>query len=701
MKIITKFFLVVFCCATCFFSLNGIAQDATPCGTTQMHLKLMETDPVYKKNYLAEQSRLEMIDKAEFSNGYKVVSKSASTSAAPPLYIIPVVFHVIHQYGAENISDAQIKDAIRTLNEDFRKRNADTTQTVPEFKAIAADCEIEFRLAQLDPFGQPTNGIERIASPYTNKGNDTAKLNPWPRNMYLNIWVVKFVPGGFAAFATYPGGAAEKDGILALHTYIGAIGTSTLLNSHTLSHEAAHYLNIQHVWGNTNAPEVNCGDDLVSDTPITKGHNNKCPLTDQTCTPGTNENVQNFMEYSYCFTMFTKGQKTRMHAALNGTASDRNNLWTVNNLIATGITTVPKLAKAEFQSNNVDNVVCQGGNLKFTDYSWNGRPTSWNWSFEGGTPATSTDSIPVVTYPNPGRYDVQLTVSNSTGTASATKKDYITVEPATGYSNKPYFSEGFETDTIPNTDWEVRFNAPGNNWKRTNLAALYGTYSAMIFNTPESNTFVNELVAPAVDMTVITGPNLVLAFDVAYAKRVSTSDDKLQIYVSSDCGKTWSMRKLITSLKMSNGLIETGNFIPTSGQWTQQTVPLTSYASYKNLLCKFTFTSNGGNNIYIDNINITGSLGIKEEFQDHLNMMVYPNPMNENSLVSFELEQKEQVTISIQDVVGRTVSTVFTGVAGAGHHEYPVAGNSKLSAGIYFVNFTDGKHSVSEKLIIK
>jgi PKD repeat protein len=701
MKISTKFFLVVLCCVTCFFASDAIGQGVTPCGTTEVHLKLMESDPVYKKNYLAEQSRLETIDKAAFADGYNAVAKSSTTSATPPLYIIPVVFHIIHQYGSENISDAQVRDAIRTLNEDFRKRNADTSQTVAEFKPIAADCEIEFRLAQIDPFGQPTNGIERIASPYTNKGNDTAKLNPWPRNMYLNIWVVKFVPGGFAAFATYPGGAPEKDGILCLHTYIGAIGTSNLLSSHTLSHEAAHYLNIQHVWGNTNAPEVNCGDDQVSDTPITKGHNNKCPLTDQTCTTGVNENVQNFMEYSYCFTMFTNGQKTRMHAALNGTASDRNNLWTVNNLIATGITTVPKLAKAEFQSNNVDNVVCQGGSLKFTDYSWNGHPTSWNWTFEGGTPATSTDSVPVVTYPNPGRYDVQLTVSNSTGTASATKKDYITVEPAIGYNNKFYFSESFETDTIPNADWEVRYNAPGNNWKRTNAASVHGSHSAMIFNTKESNTFVNELVGPAVDMTTITGPDLVLAFDVAYAKRISTSDDKLQIYISSDCGKSWSMRKLLTSLKMSNGLIETGNFVPTPGQWTEQTVPLSSYAGCKNLLYKFTFTSNGGNNIYLDNINITGSLGIEEEFANRLNMMIYPNPMNEHTLVSFELEQKEQVTISIQDVVGRTVSLIFTGSAGAGHHEYSISGNSKLSAGIYFVNFTDGKHRVSEKLIIK
>jgi hypothetical protein len=700
MKIITKIFLVVVCCATCFFSLNGIAQDATPCGTTQMHLKLMETDRVYKKNYLAEQSRLEMIDKAEFANGYKAVSKPSLSSATPPLYIIPVVFHIIHQYGEENISDVQIKDAIRTLNEDFRKRNADTIQTVPEFRPIAADCEIEFRLAQLDPFGQPTNGIERIASPYTNKGNDSAKLNPWPRNMYLNIWVVKFVPGGFAAFATYPGGAAARDGILSLHTYIGAIGTSQLLNSHTLSHEVAHYLNIQHVWGNTNAPEVNCGDDLVSDTPLTKGHNNNCNKMDQTCTPGINENVQNFMEYSYCFTMFTNGQKTRMHAALNGTASDRNNLWTVSNLLATGITKPPLLTKADFTSTNVDNRVCQGNTITFIDNSWNGKPTSWSWVFEGGTPATSSDSMPTVTYNTSGTYDVQLTVSNLTGTMSVTKNHFVTVNKKVGVTS-PYFSESFEGNSFPNTDWNIHYKGPGNTWEQTNVAAATGSHSAMILNSTSADATIDELITPAVDMTTITGPDLVIAFQVAYAKRITSSADKLDVLVSTDCGKIWELRKRFTAAVMSKGTIETGNFIPNPDQWSLQTVPLNIYAGAKNLLCMFRFTSNNGNNIYLDDINITGSLGIKEVFANRLNMMVYPNPMNDNSLVSFELEQKEQITISIQDIVGRTVSVVFTGVAGAGHHEYPVAGNSKLSAGIYFVNFTDGKHRVSEKLIIR
>lgn len=694
MKIITKTLLVVLCCVSSF---AGLAQDTKPCGTTEAHLKLMESNPAYKQAYLAEQERLAALDKIAFSNGYAQAAKPASPNG-PPKYIIPVVFHIIHQYGIENISDDQVKDAIRTLNEDYRKRNKDTVNTIPEFKPIAADCEIEFRLAQLDPSGKPTNGIERIASYLTNSGNDSAKLNPWPRSMYLNIWVVKYVMGGFAAYANYPGTATDKDGILSLHSYIGAIGTASLINSHTLSHEAAHWLNIQHVWGNTNAPEVNCGDDGVSDTPITKGHNNKCPLAEQVCTAGVIENVQNFMEYSYCFNMFTNGQKERMHNALNASAGDRNNVWTASNLIATGITTVPQLTKADFKSSSLTNTVCQNAALKFTDASWNGHPTSWSWTFEGGTPATSTDSMPSVTYTTPGVYDVQLTVSNSTGTVSATKKDYISVTPAIGLGG-PFLVESFETDTIPNANWTVAYGAPGNTWKRTGLAAVTGSYSVMIENTAASNTFVDELIGPAIDMTKIAGPNLELGFYAAYAKRTSTSNDKLEVYVSTDCGKTWIMRKLFSANNLSNKIIETGNFVPTSSQWIQQTVPLANYASIQNLLWKFTFTSNGGNNIYIDNINITGSLGVKEDAMNKLNLAVYPNPANENSVVSFDLDERKQITVSVQDVLGRTLTTLFNGTLGAGHYEYPVTG-SKFSAGIYFVNFTTENHVLTKKLII-
>ena len=189
---------------------------------------------------------------------------------------------------------------------------------VSVFKPIAADCEIEFRLANIDPNGNCTNGIERIPSILTYNADDNSKLDPWPSNQYLNVWVVSDLGNsGAAAYAYYPGTApAGKDGVIAIHGYIGSIGTGSLGRSRVLTHEIGHCLNLAHVWGSTNNPGVACGDDGVNDTPITKGWT-ACNLNGSVCNPPAIENVQNYMEYSYCCNMFTEGQKTRMRAALN------------------------------------------------------------------------------------------------------------------------------------------------------------------------------------------------------------------------------------------------------------------------------------------------------------------------------------------------------------------------------------------------
>jgi PKD repeat protein len=81
---------------------------------------------------------------------------------------------------------------------------------------------------------------------------------------------------------------------------------------------------------------------------------------------------------------------------------------------------------AEFTANPV--TIMEGQTVSFTDQSQN-NPASWSWSFEGGDPATSTESNPVVTYNNAGNYDVSLEVINSAGQSSLTKQNYITVTP--------------------------------------------------------------------------------------------------------------------------------------------------------------------------------------------------------------------------------------------------------------------------------
>lgn len=104
----------------------------------------------------------------------------------------------------------------------------------------------------------------------------------------------------------------------------------------------------------------------------------------------------------------------------NGIAG--NNLFIDNiNIAGTPVATPPT---AGFTSNTT--AICEGASVNFTDQSQDG-PTSWNWTFNGGTPSTSTAQNPTVTYNTPGTYDVTLEVSNSNGTDVTTVTSMITV----------------------------------------------------------------------------------------------------------------------------------------------------------------------------------------------------------------------------------------------------------------------------------
>ncbi|MBX7051332.1 MAG: T9SS type A sorting domain-containing protein [Flavobacteriales bacterium] len=220
--------------------------------------------------------------------------------------VIPVVFHVIHNNGPENISDAQIWDQMEVLNRDYNKLNADTIQVVEGFDTIIANVRLEFQLAQLDFEGNCTNGIDRIQSIETYVGDNGSKLNQWPRERYLNVWTVASMENGTAGYSQYPSSvidinSARADGVIIRHNYIGRIGTGNEAYSRALTHEVGHYLDLQHLWGSTNSPEVECGDDGVQDTPPTEGHLS-CPLYDMACFPqNMNGNAIEDLITSYTF----------------------------------------------------------------------------------------------------------------------------------------------------------------------------------------------------------------------------------------------------------------------------------------------------------------------------------------------------------------------------------------------------------------
>ncbi len=401
-----------------FLSFSTFAQESVKyCGADELRISILKQNPKIAQAVIKRDIELEKFTAQFVSEFYDNNTRSAT-------YTIPVVFHVIHNYGVENISDAQILDGLDIVNKTFRKQLADTASIVAVFKPIHADCDIEFKLAQLDPDGNCTNGINRVASPLTLIGDHSVKsLIQWPTNKYLNVYIVSQA-AGLAGHCVWPSDAdtiPAWDGIVIGHNYVGSIGTSNYMQSVAFAHECGHYLNLQHIWGGNNVPgfyfypcaDINkdCTiDDLVDDTPPTIGWQS-CNLSGASC-GNTVDNVQNTMDYSYCNRMFTTGQKARMQACLNSPIAGRDNLWSPSNLTATGVLTSPVLCEANFTSNKV--VVCQNSSniITFTNTSYNGIFTNTQWSFPGGNPATSTANSPVITYSTPGKYDVTLKVIN-------------------------------------------------------------------------------------------------------------------------------------------------------------------------------------------------------------------------------------------------------------------------------------------------
>lgn len=234
---------------------------------------------------------------------------------------IPVVVHVIYSSSQENISVAQIQSQLDVLNEDYRRTNSDATNKWSQ----AADTQIEFYLAQVDPNGNPTNGITRKSSSKTSWGtNDAMKkssqggVDPWDTSEYLNMWVCN-IGGGILGYAQFPGGSAATDGVVMGPQYFGSSdkGSGFYLSSpfdkgRTTTHEIGHFLNLRHIWG-----DGGCGvDDFVSDTPESDAANYGCASSHSSC--GSADMVENYMDYSddTCMNLFTLGQKNRMRAVL-------------------------------------------------------------------------------------------------------------------------------------------------------------------------------------------------------------------------------------------------------------------------------------------------------------------------------------------------------------------------------------------------
>ena len=639
--------------------------------------------------------------------------------------IIPVVVHVLHDNGIGNISYEQIQSGIDQLNEDYNRLNADTVNTRNDvnapFMPVAANIGIEFRLAKIDPNGNCTNGVERRNSPVTYNAGENAKyydeggLDAWDRHRYMNIWIVNTIEsdgGGVTlGYAAFPQFADDGYGLLIRHDSYGTAGTAS--GDRTLTHEIGHCLGLLHTfqgpfWGTgTGCHTSDCesNGDFCCDTPPAEEAHWSCPSTYNSCTgTPTNDSYgfdaydqwENYMSYAPCQNMFSEGQKAIVLANLTD-ISFLADLVSLANQAATGVNDPEILCQAEFYSDGI--TICAGETINFFDASYF-NPTGWTWTFEGGTGST-TDQNPAVTYNTAGTYDVSLEVTDGITTVSSTIPDYILVLPDPG-DIIPY-KEGFEElTTVPDNDrFLVQNNNSQSTWEMNSSVAYTGDDCAWIDNFGVNDGSKDALISGTIDLSGVASTDpMIFNFRYAYQRRTSADDEWLRFSISKDCGQTWSVRKALHGSTLS-AEINSSAFAPAGPEdWTEVYITnITSDYYVSDFRYKFEFQNDGGNNIYLDHINMyPESMTGLTETGNESHLSVYPNPASGKVTLSLNANDNQHYEIRIYDALGNEVVLVHSGSLTSGEHIFE-QDISNLAAGVYVIKVASERHTETIKLI--
>ncbi|NBV57035.1 MAG: T9SS C-terminal target domain-containing protein [Bacteroidetes bacterium] len=678
------------------FSILITVMASAQCGTDEYNHNLVKDKLSEGQNYA---EYLESIYDIKYDESVDLKTKKATRT-------IPVVFHVIHAYGDENISKAQIEDQLRVVNEDFQRQNADASNTRDFFKSRAANFNIEFKLARIAPDGSYTEGITRTYDPVNmienyEDGSSEAKstVSAWDRSRYLNIWVVKRIEssraGTILGYAQLPGGPASTDGIVMIHDRVGTIGTANSSGKgRTLTHEIGHWLGLYHPF------QGGCsGSDGVDDTPPVAEASYGCtasqnPNTCNTDFPNEIDMVENYMDYANgsCMNAFTNGQLARVNGFLASNQYRARNI-AASNLVATGVNTNPvSIPKADFWYDDPDKkVICAGQSMKFKDFSYNGDITQRTWKFEGGTPASSSAVNPEIVYNTPGVYKVELDVANSAGGTTASQILFVTVLPNVAESKAP-FGQDFESNTSVNS-WQFEKDLEGNGWERNTLIGYSGNNSIMAYvdeNTPQSLRM--KAISEAVDVSEYEVP-LNLHFKYAYARRVSSASEILLVLGSVDCGQSWATLKAYNSTNLVTGPVSP-NWEPQSkSDWGRASISLSKYKDETNLFLRFDVISQQGNSVFIDDINIGEfALSTPELYQEQT-WKVIPNPAQNSFIIKTE-NNTPKGKILVRDLTGRLLLEEQI------NSEQMTVNSSGLPNGLYILSVMNENKVWSSKLII-
>lgn len=408
-------YLFAFSLIFCFTSRFAAAQ-APWCGQNALWEQTVSADSLLVSRRMAQEAQV-----------FQFFSQNTASNAAKAVATVPVVVHILHDDGPENLSNIQVQQAIQRLNQAFA--NSDYYD-----QGSGADVPIRFCLATRAPDGSATNGINRVQTPLTDMTLETddgalKTLIRWEPEDYINIWIVRSICStswgcGVAGYATQPvfHGSAV-DGLVLEYAYFGGAP----INSSPVAHETGHYFGLYHTFegGCLNGDCLTDGD-RVCDTPPDQSvaglpcdqQVNSCATDSQSGLPADlPDDTKNFMDYGNlaCQHDFTAGQAARMDFFLQNTRASL--------LASDGCgQPCPALVVAAFSPDAL--IAAPGATLNFTNQSQNA--AGYSWSVNGAALSTLTNLSYL--FENEGVYTISLTAQSADPALCPTQTSTVNVQ---------------------------------------------------------------------------------------------------------------------------------------------------------------------------------------------------------------------------------------------------------------------------------
>ena len=342
--------------------------------------------------------------------------------------------------------------------------------------------------------------------------------------------------------------------------------------------------------------------------------------------------------------------------------------------------------------------ICPGQTVQFFDNSLNSGPgfgSVYQWSFPGGTPATSSEASPVVQYDMEGVHDVSLILQTDNGVDTVLYSGMISV--SVPMETLPW-SEGFEGPAFPPPGWFLwdPDGNPYNGWKRAvgTYTGGYGLSTTSVqFYTPTSLLGWEVLMTPAFDLSDPSG--WMLLFDRAYQPSLSpVTYDTLRVYTTGVCDLAGPVLYQRGGLGLGTAAPSNFVFFPDSAEWTTDTLFLSGLDPSPQVRFGFAGESNDGNALFIDNVRLVQDPSTGLGASGRYEVVLAPNPADDRLEVRLPATPGPGAFLELIDLTGRTLMRLpFQG-----------ASNLRLATGVlpdgpYLIRIAEGDQVLVRRFV--